>query len=84
MIFPDDEFLAANGDAKAAPYVRLTCDYVDRSSRFSDSTQVHYSKQFAPIYASRLDQMRGLLTQKCIDKWGECALRLRIKFYNPH
>lgn len=70
MIFPDDQFLVANDDAKAESYVRLTCDYADRSARFSDSTQVQFSKQYAPIYATRLDQMRGLLTQKCADKWG--------------
>lgn len=74
MLFPDDLFCtaaASSSPTKGDPFERLAAPFVDRSERFSDQTQVHYTKQFAPIYASRLEQMRDLLTQKCIQKWGK-------------
>lgn len=71
MLFPDDEIAqaATNGE-----YKRLVAPYVDTSDRFRFKGQNDYSKQFAHIYASRLSQMRRLLTEKVQEKWGEFQL----------
>lgn len=68
MLFPDDEFLATTTDKT---YERLITECVNQSGRFNSSDAALYSKQFAPIYAKRLGELRQLLTQKCVDKWGE-------------
>lgn len=68
MLFPDDEFIRS-GDQKE--YSRKLCSrYENESDRFRFERHNDYSKQFAHIYASRLEQMRGLLTNKVNAKWG--------------
>lgn len=68
MLFPDDQI------AKSAPNAdsqRLAVEHTDTSDRFRFKGQNDYSKQFAHIYASRLAEMRELLTQKIQSKWGK-------------
>lgn len=67
MLFPKDEFISS-GDQE---YSRKLCSqYQDESARFRFERHNDYSKQFAHIYASRLEQMRGLLTERVHAKWG--------------
>lgn len=70
MLFPEDDIAksASNGDSN-----RLTSSYTNTSDRFRFKGQNDYSKQFAHIYASRLTEMRELLTQKVKVKWGNVA-----------
>lgn len=71
MLFPDDDIAksAING-----VYKRLSTVHKDTSDRFRFKGQNDYSKQFAHIYASRLTEMRDLLTKKIKEKWGKCHL----------
>lgn len=69
MIFPDDIQTQFNDNEK---YKRLIVPFEDTSDRFKFHSQNDYSRQFAHIYSSRLQQMRGLLTERCKDKWGKC------------
>lgn len=48
-----------------------TMKYIDTSKRFQLKNKRDYSKQFAHIYARRLEQMRPLLMKKAHEKWGE-------------
>lgn len=68
MLFPDDKVAAKalNGD-----YKRLDVSYKDTSDRFKFTSRSDYSKQFAHIYASRLSEMRDLLTLSVEKKWGK-------------
>lgn len=65
MLFPNDK-PGRNEDFK-----RLSVRHHDGSSRFLFHTKSDYSKQFAHIYASRLNEMRGLLAERVTAKWGE-------------
>lgn len=67
MLFPDDEIAqaATNGE-----YKRLMARYADTSDRFRFKGQNDYSRQFAHIYASRLSELRELLTKRVQEKWG--------------
>lgn len=48
-----------------------TVKFCDSSKRFKFlEMQTDYTKQFAHIYARRLDQMRPLLEAKSVEKWG--------------
>lgn len=69
MLFPNENSVKKSKDE----FERLTTlKYVDSSDRFKlKETKNDYSKQFAHIYARRLDQMRPLLTQKARKKWGK-------------
>lgn len=51
-------------------FKRLSVKYEDSSKRFQLQTKSDYSKQYAHIYAARLNEMRELLTQCARDKWG--------------
>lgn len=68
MIFPDDNQTPFTDNGK---YKRLIVPFEDTSDRFKFNSQNDYSKQFAHIYASRLQQMRGLLAERCKEKWGQ-------------
>lgn len=51
---------------------RLTdVKYSDCSMRFRLKAKSDYSKQYAHIYAKRLDEMRPLLTERVAEKWGK-------------
>lgn len=78
MLFPDDEIaqVATNGE-----YKRLVTPYCDTSDRFRFKGPNDYSKQFAHIYASRLAQMRKLLTVIVQEKWGK-STNFNRKFIN--
>lgn len=69
MIFPDDNQAKFTDNGI---YQRLIVPFEDTSDRFKFQNPNDYSKQFAYIYASRLQQLRGLLTDRCKEKWGKC------------
>lgn len=54
----------------AVDFKRLSVEYEDLSKRFQFQTKNDYSKQYAHIYAARLNKMRELLTHCANDKWG--------------
>lgn len=67
MLFPSEVVNSSNA------FERMSTVKVTHSSKrfllqekFND-----YSKQFAHIYARRLDQMRPLLKEKATEKWGK-------------
>lgn len=66
MLFPDDNLYSTNENE----FKRLAVKYVDTSERFNLQSELDYSKQFAHIYASRLREMRELLSEKAKQKWG--------------
>lgn len=68
MLFPDDEYCqkSDNGFARAPNH-----KFTDSSERFTLKTRMDYQKQFAHIYSRRLNEMRSLLTEKAIEKWGK-------------
>lgn len=70
MLFPDDQFLRSDGAADQEYTRKLCASYKDESERFRFERHNDYSKQFAHIYASRLEQMRGLLTDRVRAQWG--------------
>lgn len=45
--------------------------YSDCSMRFKLRAKSGYSKQYAHIYAKRLDEMRPLLVERVTEKWGK-------------
>lgn len=59
-----------NSNRSGGDFKRLSVKYEDLSQRFQFQTKNDYSKQYAHIYAARLNEMRGLLTPRAIDKWG--------------
>nr|CAD7262162.1 unnamed protein product [Timema shepardi] len=55
------------------PFVRVnreTCSYENLSQRFLHQTK-DFGKQFAHIYAVRLEKMRGLIMGRVHQKWGK-------------
>lgn len=51
---------------------RLTdVKYSDCSMRFKLKAKSDYSKQYAHIYAKRLDELRPLLLERVAKKWGK-------------
>nr|CAD7406319.1 unnamed protein product [Timema poppensis] len=55
------------------PFVRVnreTCSYENLSQRFMHQTK-DFGKQFAHIYAVRLEKMRGLIMGRVHQKWGK-------------
>lgn len=70
MLFPDDKYCqkSENGFARAPNH-----KFTDSSERFTLKTRMDYQKQFAHIYSRRLNEMRLLLTEKAIEKWGKYA-----------
>lgn len=69
MLFPYENSIKNSKDE----FKRLsTVEYVESSKRFHlNGKKTDYSKQFAHIYSKRLEQMRPLLNQKAVEKWGE-------------
>ncbi|XP_031618741.1 DNA polymerase delta small subunit isoform X2 [Contarinia nasturtii] len=69
MLFSNENSIKKTTDN----YQRLsTATFVDSSVRFQlKDKKTDYSKQFAHIYAQRLDQMRPLLQAKAAEKWGD-------------
>lgn len=67
MLFADEN----NSNRSTDDFKRLSVKYEDTSKRFQSETNADYSKQYAHIYASRLNELRGLLTQRARDKWGK-------------
>lgn len=67
MLFPNDEKSKFANDSE---YRRLAAPFLDESDRFRYQATNDYSKQFAHIYSARLEQMRSLLTDRCVQKWG--------------
>lgn len=68
MLFPNETTIKHSDN----DFERLsTVKFRDSSQRFKLLyMQTDYSKQFAHIYARRLEQMRPLLEAKSIEKWG--------------
>lgn len=68
--------------SKAAPdpnveLIRPTdVKYADCSMRFKLKAKSDYSKQYAHIYAKRLDEMRRLLAERVTEKWGKMRINL--------
>ncbi|VVC35969.1 Hypothetical protein CINCED_3A012978 [Cinara cedri] len=58
------------GNYGQTEFERLPFNYMDLSSLFQ-MKDVNFTKQFAHIYAYRLDQMRNILIGKIQHKWGE-------------
>lgn len=70
MLFPSENSFkhSENGFQRLS-----TVKFTDNSERFQlKERKTDYSKQFAHIYARRLDQMRPLLAEKAKEKWGKC------------
>lgn len=67
MIFPNEIY----SNRSAGDFKRLSVKYEDLSKRFQFQTKNDYSKQYAHIYAARLNEMRELLTHRAKDKWGK-------------
>lgn len=69
MLFPNENSMKKSKDE----FLRSTAvKFIDSSERFSmKERKIDYNKQFAHIYSKRLEQMRPLLMQKAIEKWGE-------------
>lgn len=67
MLFPKDSLIGSVD----REYSRLSCEYQDNMERFRFERHNDYSKQFAHIYASRLEQMRNLLTERVKAKWED-------------
>lgn len=69
MLFPSENSVKKSNEE----FHRLsTVKYVESSKRFQlNEKKTDYSKQFAHIYSRRLEQMRPLLMQRAIEKWGE-------------
>lgn len=68
MIFSDGKSVSTPKDG----FKRLdTVKYTNLSQRFCFKAKNDYTKQFAHIYANRLNSMRDLLTEKAIEKWGK-------------
>lgn len=57
------------GDFGQTAFKRLPYNYKDLSSVFH-LKDVNYTKQFSHIYAHRLVQMRDILLEKILQKWG--------------
>lgn len=55
-------------------FKRLSIKYVNCSDRFKLQSNTDYTKQFAHLYAKRLNEMRSLLTNKINEKWGKYAM----------
>nr|XP_029714507.1 DNA polymerase delta small subunit-like isoform X1 [Aedes albopictus] len=68
MLFPEDKFFGGSPQADK-DFKRLDVPYVSRSDKFHFRTK-DFSKQFSHIYASRLSEMVGLLTERAKEKWG--------------
>lgn len=69
MLFPNENSVKKTKDE----FQRLsTVEFNDSSQRFQmKEHQMDFNKQFAHIYARRLDQMRPLLGDKAKEKWGK-------------
>lgn len=69
MLFPNENSIKRTKEE----FQRLsTIKYAESSKRFQlNGKKTDYSKQFAHIYSNRLEQMRPLLQQKAVEKWGE-------------
>lgn len=72
MLFSNEIDSNRSGD----DFKRLSVKYEDLSKRFHFQTKNDYSKQYAHIYATRLNDMRGLLTQRARDKWGTSLISM--------
>lgn len=68
MLFPNDENLkiASNGFERSTKSI-----FKDSSERFTVKSRMDYQKQFSHIYSNRLSEMRPLLTEKAVEKWGK-------------
>lgn len=49
---------------------REACNYTDLSKHFLQQSK-DFSKQFAHIYAVRLNSLRDSLIKRSLDKWGK-------------
>lgn len=80
MLFSNENTINRSDD----DFKRLSVKYEDLSKRFQFQTIKDYSKQFAHIYAARLNEMRELLTQRAREKWGTSLIwmALVIRFHN--
>lgn len=67
MLFPEDNLV----NISDKDYKRLIVDYKNGSERFRFKSKTDYSKQFAHIYASRLREMRQLMTDRVKEEWGK-------------
>lgn len=67
MLFPNENSTKKTKDEMK----RLsTVKTVNTSERFYFKERCDFSKQFSHIYATRLNNMRELLTVKAVEKWG--------------
>lgn len=62
-------------------YIRSTADYKNLSQCFKLAAK-DYSKQFAHIYAVRLDKMRLCLMERIVQKWGNTVPVLKLSDLN--
>ncbi|XP_058059311.1 DNA polymerase delta subunit 2 [Anopheles bellator] len=68
MLFPQDTNFS--NPPTGANFERLKVPYVNRSEKFHFRAKKDFSKQFAFIYASRLDEMLALVSERVVKKWG--------------
>uniref|UniRef100_A0A8D8L9X2 DNA polymerase delta subunit 2 n=1 Tax=Cacopsylla melanoneura TaxID=428564 RepID=A0A8D8L9X2_9HEMI len=62
-------------------HTRATADYKNLSQCFRLSTK-DYSKQFAHIYAARLNKMKECLLERVSQKWGSSVPVLKLSDLN--
>lgn len=77
MLFPNEKSKKLSKDE----FHRLSSTKFDNSSqRFQmKEKKSDYSKQFAHIYAHRLDQMRPLIHEKATEKWGKFVIEPSLR-----
>lgn len=68
MLFPEDKNFTGANPAEGGDFKRLEVPYQYRSDKFHFKTKDF--KQFAHIYATRLDEMVRLMKAKVQQKWG--------------
>ncbi|XP_055596214.1 DNA polymerase delta subunit 2 [Uranotaenia lowii] len=72
MLFPEDKQFTGSGSKKLGDddFRRLKVPYQYRSEQFHFKSK-DFSKQFAYIYASRLEEMTRMMTERVKEKWGD-------------
>lgn len=70
VIVPKETLLSPPGSEEEPVFDRQQPSYSGCSERFRLGER-SFSRQYAHIYATRLMQMRHILTDRATEKWGE-------------
>ncbi|XP_011304282.1 DNA polymerase delta small subunit-like [Fopius arisanus] len=72
-----EKFRLMNENGETPTFERATVDLKNFSTRFSQQNK-QFSKQFFHVYACRLEELRGSLTENAHKKWGEDVKILKL------